>query len=186
MDKRRSIIVALAVLLAVIAGAAVFFFLSDSSGSPDPSKDETKVLVAARALPASTKASQLIDSGAVKVVNQPKANLPADALLSLDQLAALAAQKKVLSIDVPDTTVLSASYFTAPGGSKSSFNASLEADQQLITIPSATIKGITAGLLKPGDRVNAIVTTVGYSGAVDGGSESAEPADAAASNSTTG
>lgn len=141
MDKRRTIVISIAVLLAVIAGGAVFLFLKDSSDSSTAVEGQKSALVAARALPASTRASQIVDTGGFKIVNQPESNVPNDAILTLEQLNAIASEGKVLISAVPETTVLRASSFGAPGDSISSVNGALAADEQLITIPSASIRG---------------------------------------------
>lgn len=176
MDKRRTIVISIAVLLAVIAGGAVFLFLKDSSDSSTAVEGQKSALVATRALPASTRASQIVDTGGFKIVNQPESNVPNDAILTLEQLNAIASEGKVLISAVPETTVLRASSFGAPGDSISSVNGALAADEQLITIPSASIRGISAGLLKPGDHVNGIITTLATGGT---------PAQASGSSTTS-
>lgn len=48
MDKRRTIVISIAVLLAVIAGGAVFLFLKDSSDSSTAVEGQKSALVATR------------------------------------------------------------------------------------------------------------------------------------------
>lgn len=178
MDKRRSAVVAVAVLLAVLAAVAVFVFLKDSDESNRAAPGDKQVLVAAGNIPANTKVSQILSAGLAKVEGRPRNSVPADAILTLDELNAPANADLVTVGSIPGTTTLARSLFVQPGQLTASFNSSLEADEQLITVPAAQLKTLTAGLLKPGDRVNVIITTTAYQGAVDGGEAAAPAADA--------
>ncbi len=187
MDKRRSAVVAVAVLLAVIAAVAVFVFLKDSDDSNSAGVGEQKVLVATSAIPANTKASQIVAGGLVRVESRPKNTVPVDAILSVDALSTASFAELVLGSDVPATTTITQGLFVNPGEKKASFNSALEPDQQLITVPAAQMKTLTSGLLKPGDRVNMIITTPSYQGGVDGGeaAPSGENADGTSTASQT-
>lgn len=156
-------------LLAVIAAVAVFKFLQDSDSSNSAGEGEQKVLVATAAIPANTKASQIVAGNLVRVESRPKNAVPVDAIFTADELSSANFAERVLGSDVPATTTMTQGLFVNPGEKKASFNSALKADQQLITVPAGQLKTLTAGLLKPGDRVNVIITTTSYEGEVDGG-----------------
>ncbi len=181
MDKRRNMVVAVAVLLALVAGFAAFLFLKDSDESKSKADAQTDVVVAVRSIASNTKAAQLVSQGAVKVESRPANAVPVDAIRSVDELTGAAYADLVLVQDVPATTTMTRSLFTNPGAKGASFNSALAIDEQLITVPGDRLRSLTAGLLKPGDRVNMIISSNAYEGAV---AEAAEVAATPAADGT--
>jgi pilus assembly protein CpaB len=82
--KRTIVATIVAVVLALVGGAAVLLYAAGADARATASREPVQVLVAAKRIPAGTTGQDIVDGGYVERVVMPAASVPADAVGAID------------------------------------------------------------------------------------------------------
>lgn len=150
MSSRRTLILIGAV---VIGGLAAFLTLSYVRGVETRSEEAGQlidVVVASGPVPKGTSADEAIQSGAVKLGQRPRSDLPTNAVRRLADIGGY-----VATLDLAGGEVVTTAMFANPKEAGGSNVSNLDEGNVAVTIQVDQASGV-AGLVQPGDRVNIL------------------------------
>lgn len=151
MQNRRTLIVVVSVVLAVIAGVIAYLYVSNADERASDKVQTTKIYVAAAAIPQGTTGEAAEPS--IQLKEFLKESVPPDAISSTADLTGKVAVAPI-SVGMPITTAL----FRAPG-TTGTIQSQLDAakGQEAIALALPGVQGVN-GLIQPGDRINLIIS----------------------------
>jgi pilus assembly protein CpaB len=167
VQNRRTLIVVVSVLLAVVAGVIAWLYVNNADQRATNKAQTESIYVAKAAIPAGTTG----EAAAASIGKQEylKDSVPADAIVATTDLSG-----KVASYPIAAGLPITAAQFSAPG-TTGSIQATLDAKKgyEAVAIPLTGVQAVN-GLIAPGDYVNLIIS----------GSSTTPTASGAAANAT--
>ncbi len=152
VSSRRTIIL----LGAIVVGAlAAFATLKYVSGVEDKAQDDAKqvpILVATDTVPEGMSVAEASNLGLIAEAEMAQANVPVDAVDSVDQLG-----NKVAVVDISARTPLTASLWITADQALVTNSERIPEGMVAMSISVDQVRGV-AGLIVPGDKVNLMVT----------------------------
>lgn len=152
MGSRRTVIVIAAVVIAVIAGVAMFSYLSTVQERANDDAKLVKVYKVAKDIPKGFPGDQAISESYVKSDQIPAKFRPVTSVTDLNTI-----KGKVALTALSANQVLVDGQFVDPRVEQITFSQRIPAGQVAISLQFDQVKGV-ANLLVPGDKVNMIVT----------------------------
>lgn len=153
---RRTIVLAVAVLLAGVSAFAVWNFLSNVEAEVRGQVELVEVYRAADFIPEGSSGEQVISQGQVVKSQEERQFLPANAITSDEQLAA-ALQGHVTAGPISANQVLTTDQWVQLTAAVKPLATMIGEGKQAMTIQVDQVRGVN-GFVRPGDRVNMIVT----------------------------
>ena len=153
MGGRRTVITAVALVLAVLAGGAAYLYLHDVQRRAYNNATLTTVYTVQSAIPHGTPASTVIAKGLVKRAQIPEQFLPSGAVTDLATI-----RNEVAAADLSKGEVLVAGQFASPTALVNSPSAAVPKGDVAITVSVDPVHGV-AGLVHPGDQVDVLIET---------------------------
>ena len=151
MGSRRTVIVAVAVVLAALAGLATYGYLQNVEKRAFDNAELVEVFVVSRDIPKGLPGDQAI-TDFVKADKVPRKNRPTTALTTLEAI-----KGKVALTNLSVNMTLVEGLFVDPRIAQVTFSQRIPAGNVAITVSVDQVRGV-AGLLVPGDRVNIIAS----------------------------
>ncbi len=151
--KRRKVMIALAIVLAVVGVGAVYSYLSGTDARVLAGKQATSVLVVAKRIPAGTSIKSITDGGYTREDSVPRSARPADAVTQLSDVQ----PTDVALADVPSGQVVVRDMF----GKITPTTSGLEIPDGMmaVTITVASNADV-AGYVQPGSQIAIFDTYV--------------------------
>lgn len=150
MGSRRTLLVFVAIALAVVAALANFLYVRGIESRAFDNARMVEVFVASGEIPKDTPGEQAA-AAAIKADRIPAKFRPGNAITSLDELKGLVS----LSTLSPNTVIVRGQ-FVEPRAAQVTFSQRIPAGNVAITVSVDQVRGV-AGLLVPGDKVNILV-----------------------------
>lgn len=152
MGNRRTLLVATAVVLAVVAGFAVFTYASGADRRARADVEVVDALVASTDIPKGTTGAQAIAAGAVVVARVLRGSVPPAAVVDPSTV-----RDRVTAATIQTGQFITEATFVTPaqGGGGALAAAIGTSDQVAVTIEVDAARGV-ANQIAPGDRVDLI------------------------------
>lgn len=144
-------IVAVALVLALVAGGAAYLYLRNVQARAYHNAKLTHVYVATQNIARGTSAALLVSDGLVKQAEIPEQFKPVDAVTDLATL-----QGQVAEANLAPGEVLASGLFTSPVAAYSTASAAIPKGDVAITVSVDPVHDV-AGLVQPGDEVDVMV-----------------------------
>jgi len=154
--RSRGLVVALAVLLAVLAGAAVILYTNGVKQAAETGGDLKPVIVATQDIPAGTALDPLIEQGAFKELNIPVEAVVQGAVTSLSELRGQTTTAPIVANEQLSTSSLSSGEQVQGGA------IGISKDHVAVTIKLNAPQG-GDGHIQIGDNVTVYATFTGVS-----------------------
>lgn len=148
MKSRRTLMVAVAVVLAVAAFVGVVLYANNVRQSAYGDAKLVKVFVVKQAIPKGLAGEQAISQGFVRESQIPQEFKPGSAIARLDDV-----RNKVALTDLSIGQVVVTGQFVDPNVAQVTFAQRIDPGKVAVTVSVDQIHGV-AGLLLPGDKVN--------------------------------
>jgi pilus assembly protein CpaB len=145
--KRRILLVGLAVVLALVGTFAVYTYVKKADKRATAGQQATKVVVAAKRIPAGTSWATASAGGYLRTENMPSDVVPADALQST---TADIAPEDVVAADVPAGQIVLQQMFGAKTPTTSGLH--IPGDEMAVSL-KVTADADVAGYVQPGSQV---------------------------------
>jgi pilus assembly protein CpaB len=162
MNLRTIASFAIALFLGLIAVVLVRNYLAGAKGNagagPSAAAGQMGPVVVA-AVPIARGAT--LQPAMLKVVNYPRASLPAGAFQTVDQLSKAGAPRTAMRSIAPNEPVLVAKLSGA--GGKTNLSGTLTPGMRAVSIRSSDVAGV-GGFVLPGDRVDVLLTRTAGAG----------------------
>ena len=152
MTPRRTVVVAVAVAVGVVASVLSYVFLNDAQARAYHNARLVPAYVIAKAVPRTLTGAQAVDGGYVVSEKVPAAFRPSTAITNL---ASLRGKEAVAPFSVGQ--VLVSSMFVSPAAAADTFSGQIPAGDVAVTVSVDQVHAV-AGLAVPGDKVDILVT----------------------------
>ncbi len=155
---RRAVVLVVALVLAGIAAFSIFQFLSGVQADVEAGQEQVPVFRAVGPIPEGTEGSTILQAETVSFVEstEQKQDLPADAITTRDELEATLSGK-VAAGPISGNQVLTRNQWVQLTVDITPLSELIGAGKQAITIAPGQVEGVN-GFVRPGDRINAIIT----------------------------
>jgi pilus assembly protein CpaB len=154
---RRTILLVAAVVAAALGTVLVWMYAQRTQQSALAGQEPQQVLVATADIEAGTAASAILPSGLATIAERARADLPADALSSLESVATQVTTTKILAGQVFQPGMFGAQAPAATG------RLNPAADQLAVSVSLGDPQRV-AGFVVPGSTVAVFVTGAGIDG----------------------
>lgn len=153
MRGRRSVIVAVALVLGVVAGGASYAFLHSVQQRAYNGAKLTDVYVADATIGRGVTGAAAVGGGLIKKTQIPAKFEPAG---TITDLAAI--QSEVATSDIPAGQIVVGGLFASPASTASTASQDIPKGDVAITVSVDPVHGV-AGLIQPGDQVDILIGT---------------------------
>lgn len=141
----------LAVVLALVAGGAAYYYLHDVQARAYKNATLTPVYVVEKPIAQGTPAADVVSKGLVKKSQIPQQFKPADAVLDLATI-----QGEIAVANLTPGEVLTNGLFVGPAAASNTVPAAIPKGDIAITVSVGSVQSV-AGLVQPGDLVDILV-----------------------------
>jgi pilus assembly protein CpaB len=155
MAPKRTVVVAFAVVIGVVASVLSYVFLNDAQQRAYHNAKLVPAYVIAKPLPRTLSGADAVNGGYIVRENVPRQFRPSEAV---NDLSSLQGKQAVASFSVGQVVV--SSMFVSPTAAENSFSGQIPAGDVAITVSVDQVHGV-AGLPVPGDRVDILVSVNG-------------------------
>lgn len=155
MNSRRTVIIAGALALALVAFLGNFYYLKGAQDRAYDNAKRVKVYVVKRDIAKGTQGSQAISQDAIKQSEIPQEFYPGKAVTDLNTI-----RSKVAINDLSAGQVLVDGQFVDESVAQVTFSQRVPAGQVAISVSVDQVHGV-AGLLMPGDMVDVLAVKAG-------------------------
>lgn len=154
MQNRRTLIVVVSVVLAVVAGIVAYIYVSGADDRASEKVQLTKVYVAQVAIPKGTTGE--VAAASLTQKDFLTESLPPGTIQSPTEI-----QGQTAVADIPEGTPITTTLFSATGA-VGNVQSQLDAAEgmEAVALPLDGVKGVN-GLIQPGDRINLVISGSG-------------------------
>lgn len=151
MGQRRTLIVAVALVLAAVSALAAYAWLSGVEERAFEEAELVEVFRVTRDIPKGLPGEQAIDC-CIEASRSPRKFRPTTAIVDLDSI-----RGRVALTPLPANTIVIEGMFVDPRQAQVTFAQGIPAGNVAISVSVDEVRGV-ANLLVPGDRVNVLVS----------------------------
>lgn len=155
---RRALVLAIALLLAAVSAFSIWRWLSGIEGEIRANTEEFVVYRAVVPIAEGTQGAVVLQGGSASYVEskEQKQDLPADYIGSLDQLTQVL-QNRVAVGPISQNEILVASQWASANVELTPLVELIDSGLEAVTVSPDIVAGVN-GFVRPGDRVNIVVT----------------------------
>jgi pilus assembly protein CpaB len=153
---RRALVLLVALLLAGVAAFAVFRYLDGIRQEAEANRAKTTVYRATQFLPEGSEGSFVLQSNWIAEGEENVEDVPEQYVSSLEQLQAVVGGRLAVG-PIEKNQIITSSQWAEITAEIKPLSELIPSGKQAITISTDAVRGVN-GFIKPGDRINVIVT----------------------------
>lgn len=152
MSSRRTLILIGALVVGAIAALLIFNYVGSIEEKAQGDAQLVSVVIAAGDVKKGSEANGVIDGGLITIGERRRVDLPANAVARVEDI-----RGQVATLDIAPGTIITASMFASAVDLTDSNSSILRDGMVAVTVSTDQVRSV-AGLVKPGDYVNIMVS----------------------------
>jgi Flp pilus assembly protein CpaB len=152
VSSRRTLILIGALVVGAIAALLIFQYVGSIEDKAQGDAQLVPIVIAAGDIAKGQESNGLIDGGLISVGERRRADLPANAVARVEDI-----RGQIAALDIAPGTIITSAMFASNADLTDSNSSILREGMVAVTVSTDQVRSV-AGLVKPGDYVNIMVS----------------------------
>jgi len=152
VSSRRTVILIVALVVGALSAFMIFQYVGSIEEQAQGGTQVVPVVIAKADIPKGTQSDGAIDAGVIGAGDRRQADLPGNVITRVEDI-----KGQVATIDIAPGTIITSAMFASAADLTDSNSNVLDEGMVAVTVSADQVKSV-AGLIKPGDYVNVMVT----------------------------